>query len=112
MAAYPYARIAHLTGLSLAPYMQAPYAHKSTTTPTTITGSPHGVMSYALTIGYTDNQGRGWWVHDQKNSRTTNRHIGALTAVLEANGYKPTDEIRHDRAGMGRVNVRRLWAKA
>jgi hypothetical protein len=108
MASYPYARVAHLTGLD-APYTGA-YGHKSTTTPTTLTGSEASVQSYQLTIGYRDS--RGWWIYDGKNSPATNRHIGALTAVLNHNGYKPTDELRHDNAGMGRHITRRLWVKS
>jgi hypothetical protein len=110
MALCPYARVAHLLGMAYPVY--GSYSHKSTTTPTTITGHASAINSYALTIGYRDREGRGWWIYDGKNSPTTNRHLGALTAVLDHNGYKPTDEIRHDNAGMGRHITRRLWVKS
>jgi hypothetical protein len=113
MASYPYTRVAHLTGLELADWQQPrPWAKGGgLKTPTTLTGCPQSVQSYALTIGYTDNQDRGWWVHPDNNSPTTNRHIRALMRVLEANGYRKTDEYRDDSAGMGRTIRRYLWVK-
>jgi hypothetical protein len=109
MAAYPYARVGHLLGMDYPVY--GSYSHRSTTTPTTLSGNDGAISSYALCIGHRDRDGRGWWVYQGKNSPTTNRHVRALKAVLEHNGYGPTGEIRHDNAGMGRTITRRLWAK-
>jgi hypothetical protein len=111
MALYPYARVAHLTGLEPAPYMTAgSYGHKSTTTPATLTGSARALYSYDLCIAFRDE--RGYWVHPDNNSATTNRHIRTVTAFLDANGYAPTSETRFLKRGMGHADgPYTLWAQ-
>lgn len=117
MALYPYARIAHITGLDRAPYMTASaYGHKSTSTPTTLTGSPTAVYSYALCIGFKDRESDAWWVYPDISSPTTNRHIRALGSVLQENGYTSTEgtpeqQTKDVALGMGRSARYYLWSK-
>jgi hypothetical protein len=115
MALYPYARIAHLTGLERAPYMTASaYGHKSTTTPTTISGNSRAVSSYDLCIAFQD--ASGWWVYPDISSPTTNRHIRTLMAILEHNGYRstkgtPEQQTKDVARGFDRFHRYYLWVK-
>lgn len=114
MASYPYARVAHLLGIdrdTLPAYMRSAYSHQSTTTPTTLTGSPSAISSYALTIAYRDRAADAWLIYDHDNSRTTNRHIRTVRAVLESQGYRPTDETETLRRGFNRQDVYRRYQK-
>jgi len=96
MASTPYARVAHLTGLSVPSYANHAYAHSSTTTPTTLTGHGNELRSYELPIACLFDADDSWLVYDRTNSLTTNRHLSALRACLTATGYQPTDEITGD----------------
>jgi hypothetical protein len=60
----------------------------STPTPTTLSGNTRSIYSYAKQIAWQDRTGR-WYVVDRQSSRTTNRHIGAVAATLEARNMHP-----------------------
>jgi len=92
MASSPYARVAQLTGLPVPSYARHPYAHTSTTTPTTLTGHGNELRSYALPIACLFDADGSWLVYDHKSSPTTNRHLSAVRACLAEAGYQPTDE--------------------
>jgi hypothetical protein len=56
-------------------------------TPTTLSGSPAAIRSYAKTIAWL---GDGHWnVVTRESSRTTNRHIDATRRVLESRNEFP-----------------------
>ena len=116
MASYPYARVAHLLDIdrdTLPAYMQRPSWQRTdrTKTPTTLTGSPSSISSYELTVAYRDRAADAWLIYDHDNSRTTNRHIRAVRAVLESQGYRPTDETEIIRVGWDRSAVYRRYQK-
>jgi hypothetical protein len=57
-------------------------------TPTTLSGSPDRVYSYAKCIAWRNQLGQ-WFVVDRQSSRTTNRHISAVVAELEWSNMNP-----------------------
>jgi hypothetical protein len=113
MAAIPYTRIAQLLNIpasDLPAYMRTPYGHRSTSTPTTLSGCETGISSYQLTIAFKD--GGDWFIYADRNSPTTNRHLSATRAVIESQGYTATDDIKTLNRGMGRHATYRRYAKA
>jgi hypothetical protein len=80
MAKYPVSRIEWLLGIS----------DEEVRTPTTLTKRENNglieIYSYALMIGESHADGT-WWVHSRDSSATTNRHIDALTRVIEETHY-------------------------
>lgn len=92
MAKYPTGRIEWLIGISDEP------VH----TPLTLTKTEFGagqieIYSYALCIGTSYLDG-SWWIHDRDNSATTNRHIDALTRVIEETHERHDDGMWHPKA--------------
>ena len=56
-------------------------------TPTTLSGNRHSIYSYAKRIAW-EKDGQ-WFVVDRQSSPTTNRHINAVSAVLQWSGRSP-----------------------
>lgn len=110
MASTPYARAAHLLNVPLTDlptWMLPSWGDPITKTPTTLTGCPTGISSYALTIAY--KKKGDWFIYDQKNSPTTNRHVKAVRGVIEALGFTPSDETETLAHGMDRYSHYRRY---
>ena len=58
------------------------------TTPYTLHGTPKSIYSYGKEIAWQSSTGQ-WHVVDRQSTRTTNRHIQAVRAVLELRGLCP-----------------------